>query len=66
MQITVLTAEVTRIDAELADFATTCSTLPALAAAEFTAEDPTVISSAYQQPYLLASRVMRRLVLLYV
>lgn len=48
-QITTLTSELTRIDAELADLATTRSTLRALAAAEFTADDPTVISSAYQQ-----------------
>ena len=48
-QITALTAEATRIDAELADLATTRHTLRALAAAEFTADEPTVISSAYQQ-----------------
>lgn len=48
-QITTLTSELTRIDAELADLATTRSILRALAAAEFTADDPTVISSAYQQ-----------------
>jgi len=48
-QITALTAEAARIDAELADLATTRHTLRALAAAEFTAEDPTVTSSAYQQ-----------------
>jgi phosphate uptake regulator len=48
-QITTLTSELTRIDAELADLATTRGTLRALAATEFTAEDPTVISSAYQQ-----------------
>lgn len=48
-QITTLTSELARIDAELADLATTRGTLRALAATEFTADDPTVISSAYQQ-----------------
>ena len=48
-QITTLTSELTRIDAELADLATTRGTLRALATTEFTAENPTVISSAYQQ-----------------
>ena len=48
-QITTLASELARIDAELADLATTRDTLRALAATEFTAEDPTVISSAYQQ-----------------
>ena len=48
-QITTLTSELTRIDAELADLVTTRSTLRMLAATEFTADDPTVISSAYQQ-----------------
>jgi len=48
-QITALTNELARIDAELADLTTTRSTLRALAATEFTAEEPTVISSAYQQ-----------------
>ena len=48
-QITALTSELAGIDAELADFATTRATLHTLAAAEFTAEDPTVVSSAYQQ-----------------
>jgi hypothetical protein len=48
-QIAALTAEATRIDTELADLATTRHTLRALAAAEFTADEPTVISSAYQQ-----------------
>jgi len=47
--ITTLTSELARIDAELADLATTRDTLRALAATEFTAQDPTVISSAYQQ-----------------
>ncbi len=47
--ITILTAELTHIDHELADLATTRSTLRTLAAAEFTADEPTVISSAYQQ-----------------
>ena len=48
-QIITLTSELARIDADLADLATTRGTLRALAATEFTAEDPTVISSAYQQ-----------------
>jgi chorismate mutase len=48
-QITTLTSELTRIDAELADLVATRNTLRALAAAEFTADDPIVISSAYQQ-----------------
>jgi chorismate mutase len=48
-QMTALTDELTRIDGELADLATTRSTLHAIAAAEFTAENPTVISNAYQQ-----------------
>ena len=48
-QITALTSELAHIDAELADLTTTRSTLRALAAAEFTADDPTVISAAYQQ-----------------
>lgn len=48
-QITMLTTELARIDAELADLATTRSTLRALATTEFTADDPTVTSSAYQQ-----------------
>ncbi|MEV0811520.1 hypothetical protein [Micromonospora sp. NPDC050200] len=48
-QITTLTAELARIDSELADLATTRTTLQALTAAEFTAEDPTVASAPYQQ-----------------
>lgn len=48
-QITTLTTELARIDAELTDLVTTRGTLRALATAEFTADDPTVISSAYQQ-----------------
>jgi hypothetical protein len=48
-QIAALTSELSRLDTELADLTTTRSTLRALAAAEFTADDPTVISSAYQQ-----------------
>jgi hypothetical protein len=48
-QITTLTSELTRIDAELADMVTTRNTLRMLTATEFTADDPTVISSAYQQ-----------------
>ncbi|MDI6106093.1 hypothetical protein QLQ12_46820 [Actinoplanes sp. NEAU-A12] len=48
-QISLLTTELTRIDRELADLATTRGMLRNLAATEFTADDPTVISSAYQQ-----------------
>ena len=48
-QITALTGHLTRIEADLADLATTRATLRALAAAECTTEDPTVTSSAYQQ-----------------
>ncbi|MFI7543788.1 hypothetical protein [Actinoplanes sp. NPDC049599] len=48
-QITALTEELTRVDGELTDLTTTRSTLRALAATEFTADDPTVTSSAYQQ-----------------
>lgn|SRR5690349_19187502 len=48
-QITLLTAELTRIDRDLADLATTRSMLHDLTATEFTADDPTVISAAYQQ-----------------
>ncbi|MCW3820567.1 hypothetical protein ONA91_39665 [Micromonospora sp. DR5-3] len=48
-QITTLTAELARIDSELADLTTTRTTLQALAAAEFTAEDPTIASAPYQQ-----------------
>ncbi|MGX6605354.1 hypothetical protein ACWKSP_24950 [Micromonosporaceae bacterium Da 78-11] len=47
--ITALASELTQIDADLADLATTRATLRALAATEFTAEDPTITSSAYQQ-----------------
>jgi len=49
VQIAALTQQATRLDAELADLATTRVTLRTLAATEFTAEEPTVISSAYQQ-----------------
>jgi hypothetical protein len=48
-QITTLTSELAGIDSELANLATTRDTLRALAKTEFTADDPTVISSAYQQ-----------------
>lgn len=48
-QITTLTSELAKIDAELAALATTRSTLRELATTEFTADDPTVISFAYQQ-----------------
>lgn len=48
-QISLLSAELTRVDRELADLDTTRSMLRDLAATEFTADDPTVISAAYQQ-----------------
>jgi phosphate uptake regulator len=48
-QISLLTGELTRIDRELADLATTRSMLQHLAATEFTADDPTIVSAAYQQ-----------------
>ncbi|MFV2104906.1 hypothetical protein [Micromonospora sp. LOL_024] len=48
-QITELTGELARIDGELADLATTRTTLRTLAAAEFTADDPTIASAPYQQ-----------------
>ncbi|BEL01817.1 hypothetical protein Q0Z83_000080 [Actinoplanes sichuanensis] len=48
-QIGLLSAELSRIDRELADLATTRSMLQHLATTEFTADDPTIVSSAYQQ-----------------
>jgi hypothetical protein len=48
-QIATLTAELGRVDSELAALATTRTTLRALAAAEFTADDPTFASTPYQQ-----------------
>ncbi len=48
-QITLLSAELTRIDRDLADLATTATMLRGLAATEFTTDDPTVISAAHQQ-----------------
>ena len=48
-QIRLLTSELAGIDRELADLATTRAMLHSLTATEFTADDPTVISSAYQQ-----------------
>jgi hypothetical protein len=48
-QITALTSELARLDGELADLATTRTTLRTLAAAEFTADDPTIASAPYQQ-----------------
>ena len=48
-QISLLTGELTRIDRELADLAPTRTMLQHLAATEFTADDPTIVSSAYQQ-----------------
>lgn len=47
--ISALSSELARIDVELADLATTCGNLRALAATELTAEDRTATSSAYQQ-----------------
>lgn len=48
-QISLLTTELARIDRELADLVITRTMLRALAATEFTADDPTVVSAAYQQ-----------------
>jgi hypothetical protein len=48
-QITLLTAELARIDRDLADVGTTRTMLQNLATTESTADDPTVISAAYQQ-----------------
>ena len=48
-QITTLTAELARLDDELADLATTRTTLRDLAADQFTDEDPTIASAPYQQ-----------------
>ncbi|MEV0610945.1 hypothetical protein AB0I61_31785 [Polymorphospora rubra] len=48
-QITTLTTELARTERELADLATTRTTLRALATAEFTADDPTIASAPYQQ-----------------
>jgi hypothetical protein len=48
-QITALTAELAQTDSELAALATTRATLRTLAAAEFTADDPTIASAPYQQ-----------------
>ncbi|WBB73677.1 hypothetical protein O7602_29155 [Micromonospora sp. WMMD1128] len=48
-QITELTGELALLDSELADLATTRTTLRTIAAAEFTADDPTIASSPYQQ-----------------
>ncbi|MFI7208990.1 hypothetical protein [Micromonospora aurantiaca (nom. illeg.)] len=48
-QITAPTGELARLDGELADLATTRTTLRTLAAAEFTADDPTIASGPYQQ-----------------
>ena len=48
-QITLLSAELARIDRDLADLATTRSMLRNLATTESTADDPTVVSAAYQQ-----------------
>lgn len=48
-QITALTAELARIEGDLADLATTRTTLHTLTAAEFTADDPAIASAPYQQ-----------------
>ncbi|MFI7207516.1 hypothetical protein [Micromonospora aurantiaca (nom. illeg.)] len=48
-QITALTDELARLDSELADLATTRTTLRTLAADEFTTDDPTIASAPYQQ-----------------
>lgn len=48
-QITALTGELARLDGELADLATTRTTLRTLTATEFTADDPTIASAPYQQ-----------------
>ncbi|MFV2028403.1 hypothetical protein ACFHWV_27910 [Micromonospora sp. LOL_028] len=48
-QIAALTAELGRVDSELAALATTRTTLRAFAATEFTADDPTIASTPYQQ-----------------
>ncbi|GLW36059.1 hypothetical protein [Actinoplanes regularis] len=48
-QITALTAELARLDGQLADLATTRTTLKALATDQFTDEDPTIASAPYQQ-----------------
>jgi uncharacterized small protein (DUF1192 family) len=48
-QITALTTELARLDSELADLATTRTTLKDLAADQFTDDDPTIASAPYQQ-----------------
>ncbi|GIF05114.1 hypothetical protein Asi03nite_26520 [Actinoplanes siamensis] len=48
-QITALTAELARLDAQLANLATTRTTLKALAADQFTDDGPTITSAPYQQ-----------------
>ncbi len=48
-QIELLTTELGRLDGELADLATTRTTLKDLAADQFTDEDPTIASAPYQQ-----------------
>ncbi|GIE34862.1 hypothetical protein Ait01nite_079070 [Actinoplanes italicus] len=48
-QITTLTTQLARLDSELADLATTRTTLRGLAADQFTDEDPTIASAPYQQ-----------------
>ncbi len=48
-QITALTAELARVEGDLADLATTRTTLRTLTAAEFTADDPAIASAPYQQ-----------------
>ena len=48
-QITALTAELARLDSELADLTTTRTTLRDLATEQFTDDDPTIASAPYQQ-----------------
>lgn len=48
-QITALTADLARVEGELADLKVTRTTLRTLTAAEFTAADPTIASAPYQQ-----------------
>ena len=48
-QITALTAELAQLDSDLADLATTRTTVKDLAAEQFTDEDPTIASAPYQQ-----------------
>ncbi|MET8232243.1 hypothetical protein ABZS77_16390 [Micromonospora sp. NPDC005298] len=51
-QITTLTGELARLDGELGRPATTRATLRILAAAEFTADDPTIASAPTNRSWL--------------